>query len=262
MKKAKKRPSKKSLSKNPKLSISKRLDNIEKNQTKTLNILKKVLKEEKTTELDEEKELNMARAEMVEQGKLESDDEEELSELKRIGKLEKTIEKDIAEKLETDDEEELSELKRIGELEKTIEKDVAESPLKKITKRDITKGVIGAFFGVVGHFAFVEGVHVAEHFSLLRSIMLLVTAFIILVVFLYFTGFRKVDDDFVFKILPIRAIVIYISAIITIYFVLLIYGKIEFTTTFMTVLNTVSAISILAVIGAGSADLIGKQEGE
>lgn len=230
----KKRLSKKAQSKKkPKLSISQRLDNIEKNQAKTLAIIEKVLKEEKNVEFEEEKEIKLAHAEMIEQ-----------------------------EKVEADDDEELAELKKIDELEEAIEKDVAESPLKKITKRDITKGVIGAFFGIVGHFAFLEGVHVAEHFSLLRSIMLLVTAFIIIVIFLYFTGFRKVDDDFVFKILPVRAIVIYTSAIVTIYFVLLLYGKIDFTTPFISILNTVSAISILAVIGAGTADLIGKQEEE
>ncbi len=60
--------------------------------------------------------------------------------------------------------------------------------------------------------------------------------------------------------MPIRAIVIYISAIVTTIVVLLLYGKIDFTMPFITIYNIVAAISVLAVLGAGTADLIGKNE--
>ena len=227
-KKVVKKKVKKSASKK---SLSKRIESIEENQEKMLGLLRKVLDEEKIIEKEEEKELAMERTEIAEQSRVEADEEKELEELKKL-----------------------------EDLEKQIEKEVEVSPLKRITYRDITKGVIGAFFGIVGHFAFAEGVHIAEEFSVLRSTLLLATAFIIIIIFLYFAGFRRIDDKFVFKILPIRAIVIFISSLITIYLVLLLYGKIDFSTPFHAVYNTISAISILAVIGAGTADLIGKQE--
>jgi uncharacterized membrane protein len=135
-----------------------------------------------------------------------------------------------------------------------------DSPLKRITYRDVTKGIIGAFFGIVGHFAFVEGTHLSTEFSFFRSTMLLLTSFVIILIFLYFSGFRKVNDKFVFEFLPIRAIVIFVSSISTVFFVLLIYGMIGADMSFIHIYNSVAAISILAVLGAGTADLIGKNE--
>lgn len=211
--------------------ILKRLDRIEKNQKKLLKIQESILKEEELIEKEEKKNLDLAKEELIEEKKIEEVEQEELNELKKL-----------------------------EELEKQIEKELKVSPLKKVTQRDVIKGMLGALFGVVGHFAFAKGVELAEHYSFTRSTFLYLTSFAIIVLFLYFAGFRKVDDIFIFKVLPIRAIVIYISAIITVILVLFLYGKISFQTDFQVVYNTVAAISVLAVLGAGTADLLGKEE--
>ncbi|MGV8168880.1 MAG: hypothetical protein ACP5N3_02385 [Candidatus Nanoarchaeia archaeon] len=211
--------------------ILKRLDSVEKKQ----NIM---IKKEDDLKVEEDKIFS---------------EEESFS---RIGKQELYEEK----KIESEEKEELDELKKIESLEESIKDNLKESPLKRITYRDVTKGILGAFFGIVGHFAFVEGTHLSEDFSFLRSTLLLVSAFVIILLFLYFSGFRKVNDKFIFEFLPIRAVVIFFSAILTIVVVLLLYGFINAESHFEHIYNSVAAISILAVLGAGTADLIGRNE--
>lgn len=204
--------------------ILKRLSAIEKNQKEMMAMQKKIF--EKETELESE-ELSELNAERI---------------------------------LQQEEVKELEELEKIEKLEEELSKNIGGSPLKKITYRDVTKGILGAFIGIVGHFAFAKGVELSEHYTYLRSTLLLVTSFVIIILFLYFAGFRTINDKFIFKILPVRAIVIYISALLTVVIVLLLYGKIDFTTPFSMIYNTVAAISILAVLGAGTADLIGRNE--
>ncbi|PIN81500.1 hypothetical protein COV13_00985 [Candidatus Woesearchaeota archaeon CG10_big_fil_rev_8_21_14_0_10_32_9] len=227
---------KKNLRKSPRKSsgpssVNQRLASIEKQQAKILELQKKILTKETKISKKEDVFLEFEKKELNEEKFLESEESQGLDELKKI-----------------------------EQLEENIKKKVGESPLRRITYRDITKGMIGAFFGIVGHFAFVEGIHISEEFTFLRSTALLLTSFIIIVLFLYFTGFRKVNDEFLYKFMPIRAIVIYVSAMITVFVVLLLYGKVDFTMPFHVIYNTIAAISILAVLGAGTADLIGKNE--
>lgn len=159
------------------------------------------------------------------------------------------------EREETETEEEL---KKLEELEKGIKKDVGPHPITKITARDFTKGVIGAFVGIVAHFAFLEGAHVAETFSMLRASLLYITSFIIGILFLYFSGFRKIKKIVMLKFIPLRIVVIYFTAIIVTIIVLALFGEITSASTFTHIYKTVSAISVLAILGAATADLIGK----
>jgi uncharacterized membrane protein len=163
-------------------------------------------------------------------------------------------------RIEKDEQKELAELKNIESLEENIRKELKSSPLAKVTLRDVTKGIIGAFFGIVSHFAFAEGAHISESYSLFRSICLLIMSFVVIVLFLYYSGFRTVEDKLIFKFLPIRAIVLYLSSIITVVFVLFLYDFVDLTTPITIIFNNVAAISILAALGAGAADLIGKGE--
>ncbi len=161
------------------------------------------------------------------------------------------------------EQQELAELKKIEALENDLKMDIDKSsPLRKITYKDITKGVIGAFFGVVGHFAFIEGSQLSLDFTFARSLIMYVVSFGILVAFLYFSGFRRITDEVKYKFLPLRAIVIYVSAIVTSYLVLLLFNAINFGTPFFEIFRTISSISVLAVLGAATADLIGKNETE
>ncbi len=183
----------------------------------------------------------------------------------QVLKNQKTIQQLEIEELEGNkkiEEEEISaeeELKKLEELEEGIKEQVGPHPLTRITARDFTKGIIGAFVGIVAHFAFLEGAHVAETFSMLRATMLYLTSFIIGVLFLYFSGFRKVKRLVMVKFIPVRIFVIYFTAIFVTIVVLALFGKITLASQFHSVYKTVSAISILAILGAATADLIGRE---
>lgn len=129
--------------------------------------------------------------------------------------------------------------------------------LKKVTYKDVIKAVIGAFFGIMGHFAFAKGVDLAQDYSYFRATLLFITSFIILVLFIYYTGFREVKPQFFMRLFPVRATVIYISALTTVVIVLFLYGIIDLNTPFSEIYNYVGAVSVLAVLGAGTSDLIG-----
>lgn len=187
--------------------------------------------------------------------KIDSIKEEE-DEVLRLEQEEVKLDTDISDQ----EKKQLEDLKQLEELEKEILADVSQHPLKKITYRDVTKGIIGAFFGIVGHFAFTKGVSIAADISLARANVLMLASFIIIIIFLYFAGFRKIDDEMLLKIMPIRAIVIYFTAITTIIVVLALYGDITLNSSFIDVYKTIATISILAVMGAGTADLIGGVE--
>lgn len=220
---------KKSVKRKPNLEI--RLSSIEKNQKEILRLQQQLLARSKIIQHEEEEELKLEKEQLDTQKRVESEEIEELLELKKL-----------------------------KELEESIKKEVKVSPLGRITRRDISKSIIGAFIGIVSHFAFAKGVEISAKYSYVRSSFLFFTAFIVIILFLYFAGFRKINDTFIVKILPLRAVVIYLTAIVTIVLVLLLYGKIDFTTPFHLIYNTVAAVSILAVLGAGTADLIGKVE--
>jgi len=159
-----------------------------------------------------------------------------------------------------DEEIKLTDIKELEQFEEHLKHDIAGSPLRRITYRDVTKGMVGAFIGVVGHFAFAETSKIIENHSLLRSTILLIFAFALAVAFIYFTGFRKVNDRFVFRFLPIRALVIYLSSLTTIVISLLLYGTIDYSMSLSQVYQIVAGISVIAVLGAGTADLIGPND--
>lgn len=154
------------------------------------------------------------------------------------------------------EEETLSELTKIeAKLNESMQK-----PLKLVTKRDMFKGFIGAFVGVMGHFAFSKAADIAETLSFMQTTLLYIVAAFMITIMLYYTGFRNIEKQIVMKFMPLRAIVLYSVSIITIIIVNLLFGKIHFPLNFTEVYNLVGASIILAVMGAGTADLLGKVE--
>ncbi len=147
------------------------------------------------------------------------------------------------------------ELRRLESLEREIKQDVAQHPLTKITYHDVTKGLIGAFFGVVGHFSFFYGHKLAEGMSVLRATFILTSSMLILVAFLYFTGFRRIKEYHTY--LPTRFLVIYFTAISVATAVLFLFGVIHIPFELEMLYKEVAAVSVLAVMGAATADLIG-----
>jgi uncharacterized membrane protein len=200
--------------------LNEKLDKILKNEDLILKNQKKILKEESKLEDLEEKELK----------------EEELT---------LNSEKDAIEELK--------------KLEEKLKKSKS-NPLLSITKIDIVKGFIGSFLGVISHFAFSYASKIAAEISLFNATLLYIVAFIIIIIMLYYSGFRKVKKHLIFKFMPLRAVVLYLVSIITILFVNLLFGKIHFPINFIEIYKLVGASIILAVMGAGTADLIGKNE--
>ena len=149
--------------------------------------------------------------------------------------------------------------KEIDELQKNLEREVGSHPLKKITYRDFGKSLIGAFIGVVSHFAFIEGAHLSQSLSLLRATILLITAYVLGMIFIYVAGFRKVRQIKVLGFIPTRITVIYFVSLTVVYFVLFIFGLTE-NASISEIYKQVAAVSIPAIIGASAADLIGKNE--
>ncbi len=161
--------------------------------------------------------------------------------------------------IESLEHEEVDELKKLEALEQEVKRSVVPHPLTKVTYRDVIKGTIGAFVGIVGHFSFLEAVHHSEHMSYLRATMLLVTSFIIGVLFIYFSGFRKVKEVRVLSFIPIRVTLIFCVAISVILITLALFGVITTESSLEEVYKMVSTTSILAMLGAGTADLIGER---
>ncbi len=194
----------------------------------------------------------------------------ELSEIlknqKTIIKLLKKIDneeiKELAEEDEMglDEEQELSELKKLESIEQELAEEVKVKPLSRITHRDFYKAIVGALFGIMGHFSFFYGVEIAHGISVLRASFLYVIAFVIGLVFLYATGYKKIDPKTVYKVIPLRLFTIYFTSIMVILIVLFVFDFIGLHSSFVEIYKTVAAISILAVMGAITADLIGKSE--
>ncbi len=181
---------------------------------------------------------------------------------KKLFDEEKKIEIMEEKDLQGDVEIEMSEEQTFQELKK-IEKELKENqskPLKKITKKDLLKGFIGAFFGIMGHFAFYKGIGIAEDLSMLQATVLYIVAFIIITTMLYYTGFRKIERKMILQFMPLRASILYGVSIASILLVMMLFGKLHFPIDFGLLYKTIGAIIILAVIGAGTADLIGKSE--
>jgi len=191
-----------------------------KNERQILGTEKEVLKEEKQIEIEDSKSLKNEKIEI------------------------------------TEEEDVLSELVN---LEKEFKNSEISSPLTTITKRDMFKGFIGAFIGVISHFAFIYAGKISKEISFLNATILYLVAFVIIVVMLYYTGFRKIEKQIIMKFIPLRASILYIVSILTIIFVNLLFGTLNFPIDFMHLYKLIGASIILAVMGAGTADLIGKK---
>ncbi len=150
---------------------------------------------------------------------------------------------------------EIAELDELKRLEEQIKQQVGEHPLRKITYKDVGKSMIGAFVGIVSHFTVLEGVYFAETVSLTRANFFLFISFLVGVVMIYYTGFRKVKDTRLFALLPFRLFLVYAVTIISILIALLVFGSGHFEQEL--VYRQVAVLSLPAIIGACAADLIG-----
>ena len=166
----------------------------------------------------------------------------------------------FSEEKEVDAEEhkELDQLRKLEAVEQQVVQELGEHPLTKITIRDIARGTIGAFIGVVAHFTFFYGIEVAEWLSITRATLLYPLSFMVGGIFMYATGFRKINDKRVLAFLPTRLIVLYAVALIVSALVLFFFSP-EFTRHLDVAYKQLATVTLIAIMGACTADLIGKE---
>ncbi|MCD6464319.1 hypothetical protein J7L02_02225 [Candidatus Woesearchaeota archaeon] len=183
----------------------------------------------------------------------------------KLGHVEKLLKKTLREEeqelkeektLEKEEDVEIKRLEELERVEQQLQREVNPEPLTKITKHDIAKAFVGALMGVIGHFAFFYGVEISKELTMTRASLLLITSFIVCVVFLYFTGFRKISDKVLIKFLPLRAIVLYATSLFVVVIVLTLFGFVSQDVA--SFYKEIASISLLAVLGASTADLIGR----
>ena len=160
------------------------------------------------------------------------------------------------EKIESLQEQELQNLRQ---LKQEISKDVGPHPLTRITRADIVRSIIGALLGTVGHFAFFYGVEIADKISLTRATVLYLLSLVVGFFFMYYSGFRKVKGLRVFRFVPIRVLVVYVISLLVVVGTLFIFGFIEPLSSFAHVYKVTSTTLLLAVLGASTADILGKE---
>ena len=173
-----------------------------------------------------------------------------------VEKKEESIEKKEAEiakeekKLET-------ETAKVENIEKKIAKEVYEKPLTTFNARDLNKGIIGAFIGVVAHFGFIYGKAIANVITLPRATLLLAFSYLLIMILMYETGYRNIKENKLLGILPKRATIIYITSLVVVIIIFYLFGMVDLKDP-LGLYKQVAVTSILASLGAGTADLLGK----
>lgn len=173
---------------------------------------------------------------------LKSEEKEELTEEKTVEKEESAI---------------TSEEGKLLKKESALEKSLRRKTLKKLTLHDLDKGIIGAFMGTIGHFAFFEGKHISEQMSFGRATSLYIFAYLVGILFMYFSGFRKVKEERLIHLIPARVTLMFVISIISSIIILFMFNQISFASSAMGVYKMVANVSVLAMFGAMTADFLG-----
>ena len=150
------------------------------------------------------------------------------------------------------------ETEKVEQLEKEIKKEVTTKPLTKFNVKDLNKGIIGAFIGVVAHFGFIYGKAIAKYISVPRATLLIIFSYLLVLILMYETGYREVKEKRLFMILPRRATLIYLTSLIVIIVIFFLFNMIDLSNP-LNLYKEVAVTSILAALGAGTADLIGRK---
>lgn len=198
---------------------------------------------------------------LKEQHKIEEEElllEEEEKETEKEEHREAKELKNIEKELESREKKEEEELLKLKSLEEEIKREVGPHPLRKVGLKDIVKGFVGAFIGLVVHYTFFYGIKIAENIDFTRSTLLFVLSFFVGIMFIYATGFRKIKDPKVLMFIPVRLSILYIiSVVMSVLVLYLFYPK--FGHDFIDSYKMVSVVLLAAIVGACTADLIGKE---
>lgn len=149
------------------------------------------------------------------------------------------------------------ETEKVEKIEKEIKKEVTPKPLRTIGIKDLSKGIVGAFIGVVAHFAFIYGKQIASNITIARATILLVFSYVLIIILMYETGYREIKEKRLLGILPKRATVIYLTSLVMIPVIFFLFNQLNLSN-LTELYKQIAVTSVLASVGAGTADLIGK----
>lgn len=149
------------------------------------------------------------------------------------------------------------ETEKVEKMEKEIKREVTPKPLRVISIKDLSKGVVGAFIGVVAHFAFIYGKQIASDITMTRATILLAFSYVLIIILMYETGYREIKEKSLLGILPKRATAIYLTSLIMIPVIFFLFNQLNLSN-LAELYKQIAVTSVLASVGAGTADLIGR----
>ncbi|MBI2660189.1 DUF2391 family protein [Candidatus Woesearchaeota archaeon] len=121
----------------------------------------------------------------------------------------------------------------------------------------MSKGIVGAFIGVVAHFAFIYGKQIANNITMTRATILLAFSYVLIIILMYETGYREIKEKRLLGILPKRATAIFFTSIIMIPIIFFLFNQLNLSN-LTELYKQIAVTSVLASVGAGTADLIGR----
>jgi len=183
-------------------------------------------------------------------------DLEILAEEKKVEQKVENVEKKEAEIVKEEKKLE-KETEKVEQIEKEIKKEVTQKPLTSFSAKDLNKGIIGAFIGVVAHFGFVYGKAIANYISVARATLLVVFSYVLIIILMYETGYREIKEKRFLGILPKRATIIYITSLVVVIIIFFLFNMIDISKP-LEMYKQIAVTSVLASLGAGTADLLGK----
>lgn len=220
-------------------------------KTKVKTISKKKIKKSKAAKKSLAKKLQVSEPLKDALSSLEILGEEKKIEGK-INGVEKKEEEIVAEEKKIEKETE-----KIESIEKDIKEEITVKPLTKFSMKDLNKGIIGAFIGIVAHYSFFYGRQIAADITISRATVLLIFSYLLIIILMYETGYRQIKEKRLLMILPKRATIIYLTSIVIILLVFALFNQINLAD-LAGLYRQVAVTSILASVGAGTADLIGR----
>jgi uncharacterized membrane protein len=225
-------------------------------KSKSKAISKKTVKKAKTPKKIEKTEKSKPMKEALHELEILAEGKKAMETISGVEKKEEEIAKKEAAIISEEKKIE-KETEKVEKMEKEIKREVTPKPLRAISIKDISKGVVGAFIGVVAHFAFIYGKQIASDITMTRATILLAFSYVLIIILMYETGYREIKEKSLLGILPKRATAIFLTSIIMIPVIFFLFNQLNLSN-LTELYKQIAVTSVLASVGAGTADLIGR----
>ncbi len=190
------------------------------------------------------------------QSKLLAEEKNVEQKVRQVEQEERSIGQEEA-KIEREEHKIEQETEKVEKLQHEIKHEVMSQPLKKFNIKDVNKGIIGAFIGVVAHFAFIYSKEVSKDISVVKATIIILFSYFLIVILMYETGYRDIIEKKILGILPTRATVIFGTSLLVVLMIFFLFNQINLDDP-VGLYKQIAVTSVLASLGAGTADLIGR----